>query len=211
MTTVDLVHPRETVKVSTQALVLQSNVFADGSGLAAFPYALRSSVSVSDFRRFVSALEGNAVAIAIKNIGGLSLLCEEFGFGDLAVKVSEFQEIGYSTEAAQERPVEVSTVAYANSAYFLVVHQGYPGELVRRASFSEERSDKESLRLDFSHGSCSTHVTRLLDILRGKERETRTIIGSYFTLYVLHERMGDSEIKEFVGKLSDLAIGIEKS
>jgi hypothetical protein len=46
---------------------------------------------VADFRQFVSALEGEAVAITRKNIGGLSLLCDEFGFEGLATPLSEFR------------------------------------------------------------------------------------------------------------------------
>jgi hypothetical protein len=46
---------------------------------------------VADFRQFVSALEGDAVATTNKNIGGLSLLCDEFGFEELATKLSGFR------------------------------------------------------------------------------------------------------------------------
>jgi hypothetical protein len=73
--------------------------FFDNRGPAACPHALRSSVSVSIFRQFVSALEGGAVAITNANILGPSQLCEEFGFEDLAVKLSRFRRIGSSAEA----------------------------------------------------------------------------------------------------------------
>jgi hypothetical protein len=46
----------------------------------------------SDFRTFVSALEGKSVAITKDNMGGLSRLCEEFEFGELAGRLSEFRE-----------------------------------------------------------------------------------------------------------------------
>jgi hypothetical protein len=61
--------------------------------LMATPYALKSSVSVADFRQFISALEGGAVAITKENVGGLSLLCDEFGFEELAAKLSEFRRL----------------------------------------------------------------------------------------------------------------------
>jgi hypothetical protein len=46
---------------------------------------------VADFRQFLSALEGDTVAIAKEDIGGLSLLCSEFGFEELATQLSEFR------------------------------------------------------------------------------------------------------------------------
>jgi hypothetical protein len=46
---------------------------------------------VAVFCQFVSALKSKAVAITQENIHGLSLLCDEFGFADLEVKLSEFQ------------------------------------------------------------------------------------------------------------------------
>jgi hypothetical protein len=66
---VSLVHPREMVKVLARTLVLKCKLFADDPTLLATPYALKSSVSVDDFRQFVSALEGDAVAVTNKNIG----------------------------------------------------------------------------------------------------------------------------------------------
>jgi hypothetical protein len=87
-----LVHPRETLKVSAGTLVPKCQVSADDPTLVAVLYWLKLSVSVADFRLFASALEGDAVDIANDNIGGLSLLCDEFGFEELAVELSEFRQ-----------------------------------------------------------------------------------------------------------------------
>jgi hypothetical protein len=53
-----------------------------------------------DFCQFVSVLEVDAVAITNRNIGGLSLLSDEFGFGALGLKLSEFRRL----TAFKEKP-----------------------------------------------------------------------------------------------------------
>jgi hypothetical protein len=55
-------------------------------------YIVRSHVSQSDFGTFVSALEGASVPLTKDNMGGLSRLCEEFQFGELAERLSQFRE-----------------------------------------------------------------------------------------------------------------------
>jgi hypothetical protein len=55
-------------------------------------YTVRSQVSLSDFRIFVSALEGASVSITKDNLGGLSRLCEEFNFVKLGRRLSHFRE-----------------------------------------------------------------------------------------------------------------------
>jgi hypothetical protein len=59
-----------------------------------------SSVSVADFRQFVSAMDGGAVAIMNENISGLSLLCDEFGFAGLAAELLEFRRSAAFKEVA---------------------------------------------------------------------------------------------------------------
>jgi hypothetical protein len=60
--------------------------------LVASSYTVKSKVSQSEFRTFVSALEGASVPITNDNIGGLTRLCEEFHFGALAERLSQFRE-----------------------------------------------------------------------------------------------------------------------
>jgi hypothetical protein len=49
-------------------------------------------VTLSDIRTFVTALEGASVSITKDNIGGLTRLCEEFRFGTLSARLSQFCE-----------------------------------------------------------------------------------------------------------------------
>jgi hypothetical protein len=55
------------------------------------PYRVQSSVSLSIFREFLSALEGNAINITDTNLTELDRLCKEFHFSELAVKLSKFR------------------------------------------------------------------------------------------------------------------------
>jgi hypothetical protein len=70
----------------------------DDPRIAAFPSYLKSQVSVIGFREFVSALEGMTVKVTNNNPKGLSQLCEEFLFRDLAGRHSQFRECGNLTE-----------------------------------------------------------------------------------------------------------------
>jgi hypothetical protein len=49
-------------------------------------------VTLSDIRTFVTAPEGASVLITTDNIGGLTRLCEEFQFGALSARLSQFRE-----------------------------------------------------------------------------------------------------------------------
>jgi hypothetical protein len=59
MATVSLVHPQGTFQVSGRMLVQKSNLFSNNLALITSPYHVQSHVSLTDFRDFVSALEGH--------------------------------------------------------------------------------------------------------------------------------------------------------
>jgi hypothetical protein len=61
-------------------LLREWNLFGDALLLLNAPYAVWTPVSVDDFRQFVLALEGKDVEATKADIGGLFLLCDEFGF-----------------------------------------------------------------------------------------------------------------------------------
>jgi hypothetical protein len=89
--TVSLVHPQQTFQALEKLLIQKCGLFTEGPIVVASPYTLRSKVSLSDFRTFVSALEGASVTITKDNFGGLSRLCEEFQFRELAERLSQFR------------------------------------------------------------------------------------------------------------------------
>jgi hypothetical protein len=91
MTSVILVHLEETLTVPALQAIANCNSFQKNPTLAAAPYRLQSPVSLSIFRESLTELEGNAVNITDTNFTELQLLCEEFGFGDFAAKLSEFR------------------------------------------------------------------------------------------------------------------------
>jgi hypothetical protein len=90
--TVSLIHPQQTLQVSAKLLVQKCDLFGDDPTLTTFPYEVRSQVSLTDFRAFISALEGKTVTINNGNIRGLARLCEELHFRELAAQVSQFRE-----------------------------------------------------------------------------------------------------------------------
>jgi hypothetical protein len=88
--------------VPVPLIVSRCDLFADDPGLAALPYHLKSKVSLSDFREFVSALEDTTVKVTNNNFKGLLELCEEFRFQDLRARLSQFrasEDLKKDTEA----------------------------------------------------------------------------------------------------------------
>jgi hypothetical protein len=88
---VTLIHPEDKFTTPIVQAITKFNLFQSNPTLLATPYPLKSSVTLSIFREFVSAFEGNAVKITNTNFAGLQQLCEEFGFHEFAAKLSEFE------------------------------------------------------------------------------------------------------------------------
>jgi hypothetical protein len=76
-------------------LILQATnkcqLFRNNLTLLVSPYRVQSLVSLFIFREFISALEGNAIKITDTTFTELDRLCDEFGFSELATKLSEFR------------------------------------------------------------------------------------------------------------------------
>jgi hypothetical protein len=69
---VSLVHPQERFQVLEKLLVEKCGLFTGDPLLVASPYTVRSEVTLSDIRTFVTALEGGSVPITKDNTGGLT-------------------------------------------------------------------------------------------------------------------------------------------
>jgi hypothetical protein len=103
---VSLIHPQERFQVLEKLLVEKCGLFTDDPLLVASPYTVRSQVALSDIRTFVTALEGGSVSITTDNIGGLTRLCEEFQFGALAARLSQFGESDELKEDVTQKDLE---------------------------------------------------------------------------------------------------------
>jgi hypothetical protein len=93
MSSVILVHPEETLTISIHQAITKCSLFQKNSSLLVSPYRVESPVSLSIFREFVSALEGNVITITVTNLTGLERLCQEFGFDEFAAKLSKFSPL----------------------------------------------------------------------------------------------------------------------
>jgi hypothetical protein len=91
MSSVTLLHPQETFKIPALRATTKFSLFQNNPTLLVSPYRVQSSVSLSVFREFLSALEGNAINITDTNFTELDRLCNSFGFSELAAKLSEFR------------------------------------------------------------------------------------------------------------------------
>jgi hypothetical protein len=67
------------------------DLFQKNPSLLVSPYQLQSPVSLSTFRLFISTLSGTPITITDANFPELLQLSEEFGFTEIASKLSEFR------------------------------------------------------------------------------------------------------------------------
>jgi hypothetical protein len=84
MTLVTLLHPEETFTIPTLQAMTKCSLFQNNPTLTVSPYRIQSSVSLSIFREFLSALEGNSINITDTNFTELQQLCNEFGFTEFS-------------------------------------------------------------------------------------------------------------------------------
>jgi hypothetical protein len=93
MSSVTLIHPEVIRTVPVFQAITKCTLFQNNLTLTSTPYRIQSSVSLSIFQDFISALEGTLVSITSTNFTGLHRLSEEFGFDELSAKLSTFCQI----------------------------------------------------------------------------------------------------------------------
>jgi outer membrane murein-binding lipoprotein Lpp len=91
MDSVSLVHREETLTVPVLQAINKCSLFQKNVTLTATPYHIQSSVSLSIFQDFISALKGNTINITDTNFTELQRLSKEFGFSEFEVKLSEIR------------------------------------------------------------------------------------------------------------------------
>jgi hypothetical protein len=101
------VHAGEILKVSFQPPPLKCNLFADNLSLTSSPYSVRAPVWVDDLRELVLGLEDKSVQITNANLGGLSLLCDQFCFIGLSEQLSAFRQSADFNEVVVIEKAEV--------------------------------------------------------------------------------------------------------
>jgi hypothetical protein len=90
MDSVTLVQPEETLPVQDLQASNKSCRFQNNPQLFSGRSRVQSSVILSIGREFVSELGGNAMNLTHTTFVGLQRQCEEFGFDEITVKLSEF-------------------------------------------------------------------------------------------------------------------------
>jgi hypothetical protein len=101
MTSVTLLHPEETFTIPTLQMMTKCSLFQKNPTLLVSPYRVQSPVSLSIFREFISALEGNVITITDTNLTELQQLCEEFGFSEMGTKLSKFSQPSKDSQRIQ--------------------------------------------------------------------------------------------------------------
>jgi uncharacterized small protein (DUF1192 family) len=91
MSSLRLVHPEEELTIPISKALSKCLLFQNTPSLSSSPYRLKSPISLSIFREFVSAIEGHPFTITLTNFSELQLLSSEFGFTELTAKISEFR------------------------------------------------------------------------------------------------------------------------
>jgi hypothetical protein len=91
MASVTLLHPEQTFTIPALQAMTKCSLFQNNPILLVSLYRVQSFVSLSIFREFISALEGNVINITNTNLTELDRLCHDFGFSEFAAKLSEFR------------------------------------------------------------------------------------------------------------------------
>jgi hypothetical protein len=104
MSSVTLIHPEETFKIPALQTITKCSLFQNNPTLLVSPYRVQSSVSLFIFREFLSTLKGNAINITDTNFTELHRLSKEFGFSQLAAKLSEFRP---SMDSKESKDAEI--------------------------------------------------------------------------------------------------------
>jgi hypothetical protein len=101
MAVVTLLHPEETFTIPILQVINKCCLFQSNPRLLISPYRVQSPVSLSIFREFISALEGNAIEITDTNWRELDRLCKEFNFDEFAAKLSKFSQPSENSQGQQ--------------------------------------------------------------------------------------------------------------
>jgi hypothetical protein len=99
------------------------------------------SLSLSIFRAFISALEGNAVKITDSKLTEFEQLCEAFGFSDFATKPSKSCDRSEDSQELQIGSLFARMQSSLLSEFFVFIVNGFEIELsVAESAVGEQLS-----------------------------------------------------------------------
>jgi hypothetical protein len=90
MTSITLVHPEARIPIPIHQMITKCTLFSNAPTLTLSPSQIQSPISLSIFRDFVTALNGQTIEITTANLSGLDQLSKEFGFSEFSSKLSKF-------------------------------------------------------------------------------------------------------------------------
>jgi hypothetical protein len=151
MSSVTLLHPEETFTLPALQAMTKCSLFQKDPTLLVSPYRIHSPVSLSIFREFLSALEGNAINITNTNFTELQRLCKEFGFSDLSAQFSDFCHRSQDSQRRQiGNPLAVVRSSQLSDSFDFIVK-----EAVIETSISEAASLFPAVREQLSVDGCA--------------------------------------------------------
>jgi hypothetical protein len=119
MTSVTLLHPEETFTIPALQAMTKCHLFQSNPTVLGSPYRVHSPVSLSIFREFLSALEGNSITLTDTNFPALLQLSEEFLFSELSTQLSQFKHSSAERQIKHQLS-EIGKVFLSESFLFLV-------------------------------------------------------------------------------------------
>jgi hypothetical protein len=160
---VTLVHRQESRRVAAVRLISKCTLFKDN---LVSPYQVKSDVPFEVFREFLSLLDDGAVEISNANFAGLSLLCTEFGFESLSLRLLGFRSsaafAGQSGDSETRiARLEERALARDRSAAALEAEVGRLSEVVASLRVAVERGAAVAQALDRGQGRLEAGEARV--------------------------------------------------
>jgi FtsZ-binding cell division protein ZapB len=178
MTSVTLIHPKQTFTTSVLQAVNKCSLFQKNATLLGSPYKIQSSVPLSTFRDFLSAFEWKAITITSTNFTGLQHLYEELGFSELDAQFSEFRpSMGFGNGKTRGRIAAIEEKVNQHDHDIAILQSE-----VRRISTNFERlvGEVSSLRSS-AIPTLSEELTNLKTRIAQKQRQSDTVVETLLT------------------------------
>lgn len=162
----ELILGRRNFRVARRSLVTSCETFLQDPALLAKPYTVQSPVRPESFQTFLDAIGGASAKITSHNVSELELLCQEFAFTDLTVKVADYLSEHAAIDVDARRDVELLREGQLQHERELSdLRQDGCG---REVSIAAMQSDVSALRrqVDEFHGQIARLADEMSDLGR---------------------------------------------